>query len=79
MLFKYTLNRHYRDSYFLTDFLAAFFTPIIITHNSVYDSLLNIRGNLFSTPYKGLILKVVIKEDLICTLAILYCLFLIGY
>ena len=75
MLFKYTLNRRYRDSYLLTDFLAAFFTAITIARNGVYNSLLNIRGNLFSTPYAGLILKVVIKEDLICTPAILYCLF----
>jgi len=78
VLFKYSLNRCYRDSYFSSDFLAAFFTPIIIVYNSVNDSLLNIGGNLFSTPYAGLILKVVIKEDPICTPAILLP-FIIGY
>ena len=75
MLFKYSLNRCYRDSYFLSDFLATFFTPITITYNGVNDSLLNIRGNLFGMPYVGLILKVVIKEDPIYMPAILYCLF----
>jgi len=75
MLFKYSLNKRYRDSYFLGDFLAAFFMSIIIVYNGVNNSLLNIRGNLFSMPYAGLILKVVIKEDLICTLTILYYLF----
>jgi hypothetical protein len=75
MLFKYSLNRHYRDSYFSSNFLAIFFTPITIAYNGINNSLLNIRGNLFSTPYVGLIPKVVIKEDLIYTPAILYCLF----
>ena len=75
MLFKYNLNRRYRDSYFIDNFLAAFFTPIAIACNGVNNSLLNIRGNLFSISFAGLILKVVIKEDLIYTPTIFYCLF----
>jgi len=73
VLFKYNLNRRCRDSHFASDFLATFFTPIIIVYNGVNDSLLNIRGNLLSTPSVGLILKIVIKEDLIYILTILYC------
>jgi len=73
MLFKYNLNRRCRDSYFTSDFLATFFTPITIVYNGVNNSLLNIMDNLFSTPSAGLILKVVIKEDLIYMLTILCC------
>ena len=75
MLFKYSLNGRRRDTYFATNFFAAFFTSVIIVCDGVDDSLLNIGGNLFSTPFAGLILKVVIKEDLICIPTILYCLF----
>ena len=52
---------------------SAFFTPVTIAHDSIDDFLLKIRSNLFLIPSAGLILKVVIKEDLICTPAILYC------
>ena len=75
MLFKYSLNRRYRDTYFATNSFTTFFTSVIIVYNGVDDSLLNIGGNLFSTPFAGLILKVVIKENLICILTILYYLF----
>jgi hypothetical protein len=75
VLFKYSLNGRRRDTYFATNFSTAFFTSVTIVYNGVDDSLLNIRGNLFSTPFAGLILKVVIKEDLIYILTILYCLF----
>jgi len=75
MLFKYNLNGRRRDTYFASDSFADFFTPVIIVYNGVNDSLLDIGGNLFSTPYAGLILKVVIKEDPICVPTILYCLF----
>ena len=75
MLFKYNLNGRRRDAYFASDFFAAFFTPVMIACDGVNDSLLDIGGNLFSMPYAGLILKVVIKEDLICIPTILYCLF----
>ena len=75
MLFKYSLNRRRRDTYFATNFFTTFFMSVIIVYNGVDDSLLNIRGNLFSIPFAGLILKVVIKEDLICILTILHYLF----
>jgi hypothetical protein len=75
VLFKYSLNGRRRDTYFATNFFAAFFTSVTIIYNGVDDSLLNIGGNLFGTPFAGLILKVVIKEDLICIPTILYCLF----
>jgi len=75
VLFKYNLNGRRKDTYFASNFFTTFFTPVTIAYNGVNDSLLNIRGNLFNTPYTGLILKVVIKEDLICVLTILYCLF----
>ena len=65
MLFKYSLNGYRRDTYFATNFFTNFFTSITIIYNSVNNSLLNVRGNLFSTPFTGLIFKVVIKEDLI--------------
>jgi hypothetical protein len=75
MLFKYNLNRRHGDTYFASNFFTAFFTPITIIYNGVNDSLLNIGSNLLSTPYAGLILKVVIKEGLICIPTILYYLF----
>ena len=75
MLFKYSLNRRRRDTYFATNFFATFFTSVTIIYNGVDNSLLNIGGNLFSTLFAGLILKVVIKEDPICILTILYYLF----
>jgi hypothetical protein len=49
--------------------------PVTIARNGVNDFLLKIRCNSFLTPWARLILKVVIKEDLICTPAILYRLF----
>ena len=51
---------------------STFFTPVTITRNGVNNFLFKIRSYLFLTPYAGLILKVVIKEDLIYTLAIFY-------
>jgi len=52
--------------------LVLFFIFVTIVYNSVNNFLLKIRSNLFLTPYVGLIPKVVIKEDLIYTPAILY-------
>jgi hypothetical protein len=75
VLFKYSLNGRYRDTYFATNFFTTFFMSVTIIYNSVDDSLLNIGGNFFSTPFAGLILKVVIKEDPICIPTILYYLF----
>jgi len=66
VLFKYSLNGRRRNTYFMTNFFTAFFTSVIIIYNGVDDSPLNIGGNLFSTPFMGLILKVIIKEDPIC-------------
>jgi len=75
VLFKYSLNGRRRDTYFTTNFFTAFFTSVMIICDGVDDSLLNIGGNLFGTPFMGLILKVIIKGDLICIPTILYCLF----
>jgi len=75
MLFKYNLNRYYRDTYFASDFFTTFFISITIIYNDVNNSLLNIGGNFFSMPYVGLIFKVVIKKDPICIPTIFYCLF----
>ena len=55
-------NRCCRDSYFSSDFLAAFFTPITIARNSVNDSLLNIGGNLFGMPTRGLSLRWLLRR-----------------
>ena len=74
-LFKYSLNRRYREAYFASNPSSTFFTSVIIVYNGVNNFLLKIKSNLFLTPYTGLIPKVVIKEDPICTPAILYYLF----
>jgi len=47
----------------------------MIIYDGIDDFLLKISGNGFLTPWARFILKVVIKEDPIYTLAILYCLF----
>jgi len=75
VLFKYSLNGRRRDMYFASNFFTAFFTSVTIVYNGVDDSLLNIGGTFFGTPFAGLILKVVVKENPICILTILYCLF----
>ena len=59
----------------MSDPFSAFFMPVIIIYNGINNFLLKIRSNSFLTPWARLILKVIIKENPICTPAILYCLF----